>query len=78
MLSEDHAHLVGLTIIHKRNPRRARRQRLAVQFGNSNSTVDAMGVLDRNLVTRGVIFEDDLEPRPLLGYAGGKAQERSL
>jgi hypothetical protein len=31
-----------------------------------------MGVLDGNLVVCRVIFEDDLEPGPLLGYAGGE------
>ena len=51
-LPEDHAHLVSSTIIHQRNSGRAVRQRLAVQRGVSDSTADAMGVLDRNLVAR--------------------------
>src|SRR5713226_7505864 len=77
-LPEDHAHLVDLTIIHERNSRRAVRQRLAVQLGFSDSTIDAVGVLDGDLVVRRMIFEVDFEPRPLLGYAGGEEQERSL
>jgi hypothetical protein len=77
-LPEDHAHLVGLTIIHERNSGGTVGKRLAVQLGFSNSTADPMGVLDGDLVVRRVIFEDDLEPRPLLGYAGGEEQERSV
>src|SRR6266540_784566 len=77
-LPEDHAHLVDLTIIHERNSRQAVRQRLAVQLGFSDSTIDAVGVLDRDLVARGVILVDDLESGPLPGYAGRKEQELSL
>src|SRR5713226_3298263 len=77
-LPEDHAHLVDLTIIHERNSRQAVRQHLAVQLGFSDSTIDTVGVLDRDLVARGAISEDDLEAGPLPGYAGREEQERSL
>lgn len=77
-LPEDHAHLVGQTIIHERNSRRAARKRLAIQLDAADSTIHAVRVLNRDLVARGVILVDDLESGPLPGYAGGQEQERSL
>src|SRR3990170_3575201 len=75
---KDHTHLVHTPIISKRHAYWTARQCLIVERSGSDAAADALGILDRDLVARGAILENDLEPRPRPGYAGVQNQKLSL
>src|SRR5713101_5655634 len=53
-------------IVVETDPRRVRRQRLAVEFHPGHSAAYATWIFDRDVVARGVVLETHLESLPRL------------